>query len=185
MAKNKKNTSQYRLTSEERPTATNVDWPVFVPNEAGEIKVEIGKARLRYGTLVVEFKDTAGAVAIQNMIARGVLMGFGMIMIKPDVVNEMYQDVVKNEALVAEAQTKALIAGVLRLDEDGNVVPVNEGQTYDDVISLFLELDQIKQGTIESGPAGVDTLQIGTNLDISTADRITTYEESDNNEENN
>ena len=96
MAK-RKPTKGARLTSDTRPTATNVDFPVFVPNEKGETNIEVGKARLRYGTLVIEFKDTAPSVAIQNMIERGVLLGLGMIMLKPDIVNEMYQDVVAEE----------------------------------------------------------------------------------------
>lgn len=89
--------SNTRSKSDAQPTASNVDFPVFVPNEKGETEIEIGKARLRYGTLVVEFKNSAPAVAIQNMIERGVLMGFGMVMIKPDIVNEMYQEVVAEE----------------------------------------------------------------------------------------
>lgn len=96
MAK-RKPTKGARLTSDTRPTATNVDFPVFVPNEKGETNIEVGKARLRYGTLVIEFKDTTPSVAIQNMIERGVLLGLGMIMLKPDIVNEMYQDVVAEE----------------------------------------------------------------------------------------
>lgn len=160
MAKKKKTTPVARLVSEERPTASNVDWPVFVPNEAGEIKVEIGKARLRYGTLVVEFKDTAGAVAIQNMISRGVLMGFGMIMIKPDVVNEMYQEVVAEEAAKAKATEKALEAGLLKMDlSTGDVAPVNEGQTLDEVLSVFLNLDKVEtpeQVTIHPDNVGWD-----------------------------
>lgn len=87
-----------------RPTAVNVDLPVFIPNDKGETTIEVGVARLRYGTLVVEFKDTAGSVAIQRMIERGVLMGLGMIMVKPDEVNEQYQEVLENEDLQADAR---------------------------------------------------------------------------------
>lgn len=97
MAKRKSPKKIARLESDSRPTAANVDFPVFVPNDNGETNIEVGKARLRYGTLVVEFKDSAPAVAIQNMIERGVLLGLGMIMLKPDIVNEMYQDVVAEE----------------------------------------------------------------------------------------
>lgn len=109
----KKKGSTHRLISDAQPTATNVDWPVFVPNEDGSTDVEVGRARLRYGTLVVEFKKTVAAVAIQNMIERGVLLGFGMIMLKPDVVNEMYQEVVAEEEAEAEKVADALVDAIV------------------------------------------------------------------------
>lgn len=125
------------------PTATNVDFPVFVPNENGSTDIEVGRARLRYGTLVVEFKDSAPAVAIQNMIQRGVLLGFGMIMLKPDVVNNMYQEVVAHEEAVAKATEQAVAAGILRRNDEGKVESVNPDQTVEEVLEVFLHLDQI------------------------------------------
>lgn len=139
MAKRKRD----RLDSEVKPTATNVDWPVFVPNSDGSTDIEVGRARLRYGTLVVEFKDSAPSVAIQNMIQRGVLLGFGMIMLKPDVVNNMYQEVVENEEAVAAATEKGLQAGLLVRDEDGKLQSINEDQTAEEVIHVLMNLDQI------------------------------------------
>lgn len=139
MAKRKRD----RLDSEIKPTATNVDWPVFVPNETGSTDIEVGRARLRAGTLVVEFRDSAPAMAIQNMISRGVLLGFGTIMLKSDDVNETYQDIVENEEAVDTAKKQALEAGILRLDEDGKYESVNESQTVDEVVQVFLNLDQI------------------------------------------
>lgn len=137
MAKRKKE------RTEVEPTATNVDWPVFVPNNNGSTDIEVGRARLRYGTLVVEFKDSAPAVAIQNMIARGVLLGFGMIMLRPDVVNEMYQEVVEDEEAVAAATEQAIVAGILRREDDGTVVSINEDQTVEDVVRVFMNFDQL------------------------------------------
>lgn len=137
MAKRKKE------RTEVAPTATNVDWPVFVPNNNGSTDIEVGRARLRYGTLVVEFKDSAPAVAIQNMIARGVLLGFGMIMLRPDVVNEMYQEVVEDEEAVAAATEQAIVAGILRREDDGTVVSINEDQTVEDVVRVFMNFDQL------------------------------------------
>lgn len=139
MAKRKRD----RLTSEVQPTATNVDWPVFVPNSDGSTDIEVGRARLRFGTLVVEFKDSAPAVAIQNMIQRGVLLGFGMIMLKPDVVNEMYQEVVEEEQALADAQKRAVAAGLLTLDENGKPQTVNPDQTVEEVLYVFQNLDKI------------------------------------------
>lgn len=139
MAKRKRD----RLTSEALPTATNVDWPVFVPNGDGSTDIEVGRARLRFGTLVVEFKDSAPSVAIQNMIERGVLLGFGMIMLKPDVVNEMYQEVVANEEAAEAATEKAIAAGILTRDENGKVSSINPDQTVEEVLNVFLNLDQI------------------------------------------
>jgi len=118
----KKNKNNYRLTSDKQPTAINVDFPVFVPNTDGSTDIEIGRARLRYGTLVVEFKNSAPSVAIQNMIERGVLMGFGMIMIKPDVVNEMYQEVIANEEAEAQRVAEGIADGTITVDEDGVII---------------------------------------------------------------
>ena len=127
MAKRKRD----RLDSEVKPTATNVDWPVFVPNGDGSTDVEVGRARLRYGTLVVEFKDSAPSVAIQNMIQRGVLLGFGMIMLKPDMVNNMYQEVVAEEEAIEAATAKAIAAGILRINDEGKVESINVPAEFD------------------------------------------------------
>lgn len=88
------------------PTAVNMDLPVFIPNEKGETTIDVGTARLRYGTLVVEFNDRASSVAIQRMIERGVVMGLGMVMVKPDMVNLGYQEVVENEKLEQEVNAE-------------------------------------------------------------------------------
>jgi hypothetical protein len=128
---------------EPKPTAANVDFPVFVPNETGQTDIEVGRARLRHGTLVVEFRDSAPANAIQLMIQRGVLLGFGMIMLKPDVVNEMYQEVVSEEEEIAAAEAKGLETGILIRNEEGKVVPISDDNTYDEVITMFRNLDKI------------------------------------------
>jgi hypothetical protein len=134
-----------RLVSDARPTATNVDFPVFVPNDKGETNIEIGKARLRYGTLVVEFKDTAAAVAIQNAIERGALLGLGTIMLEADVVNEMYQEIIVDEAAVREAQNQALADGkIVAITEDENdevrivgFESLVEDKTVDEIIAEY------------------------------------------------
>lgn len=125
------------------PTATNVDWPVYIPNSDGTTQIEVGKARLRYGTLVVEFKNSGPADAIQNMIARGVLLGFATVMVQPDVVNEMYQEVVENEEAIAEAVAKGVNGGLLRFDEEGKLEAVAGDQTPEEIIHVLLNLDKI------------------------------------------
>lgn len=157
MAKRKRD----RLDSEVKPTATNVDWPVFVPNGDGSTDIEVGRARLRYGTLVVEFKDSAPSVAIQNMIQRGVLLGFGMIMLKPDMVNNMYQEVVAEEEAVEAATAKAIAAGILRINDEGKVESINENQTVEEVVNVFLNLDKI----IVEEPVEANDLHIVTQND--------------------
>lgn len=157
MAKRKRD----RLDSEVKPTATNVDWPVFVPNGDGSTDVEVGRARLRYGTLVVEFKDSAPSVAIQNMIQRGVLLGFGMIMLKPDMVNNMYQEVVAEEEAIEAATAKAIAAGILRINDEGKVESINEDQTVEEVVNVFLNLDKI----IVEEPVEANDLHIVTQND--------------------
>lgn len=136
-------TKRNKSTTEKKPTATNIDWPVVVPSEDGESEIHIGKARLRFGTLVVEFKDSAPANAIQNMIGRGVLMGFGVIMIQPDIVNEMYQDVVAEEEAQEKAIASAISAGILYLDDEGKPQSVNQNQTVDEVAMVFRNLDKL------------------------------------------
>lgn len=136
-----------RLVSDSRPTAANVDWPVFVPNDDGSTNIEIGKARLRYGTLVVEFKDSVVSVAVQNAIERGVLIGFGLIMLDPDVVNKMYQDVVAEEELdkqlrqeaTAEAIIRAVATGSIIRDEESGLVSTVEDKTPKDIVSEHIE----------------------------------------------
>lgn len=157
MAKRKRD----RLDSEVKPTATNVDWPVFVPNGDGSTDIEVGRARLRYGTLVVEFKDSAPSVAIQNMIQRGVLLGFGMIMLKPDMVNNMYQEVVAEEEAVEAATAKAIAAGILRINDEAKVESINEDQTVEEVVNVFLNLDKI----IVEEPVEANDLHIVTQND--------------------
>lgn len=125
------------------PTATNVDWPVYVPSNDGTIQLEVGRARLRYGTLVVEFKDSGPANAIQNMIARGVLMGFGMVMVKPDVVNEMYQDVVENEEKIAEALVQGINSGLLKFNEEGKLEAVDGDQSPEEIVRALMNLEDI------------------------------------------
>lgn len=88
-----------RSTSDHKPTAANVDFPVYIPGENGETKLEVGKARLRAGTLVVEFRDTAAGVILQNMIQRGVLLGMSMILLQPDELNLKYQETLEVEEL--------------------------------------------------------------------------------------
>lgn len=132
MTKRKKD---YQLTSEPLPTATNLTVPVFVPDTNGDTKIDIGTGRLRSGTLVVEFKESFAARAIQNMLERGNILGFGMIMLRPDVVNEMYQEVVANEEAEAERIKQGLLDGTLILDEDGKAVPVDSLVTESTVIA--------------------------------------------------
>lgn len=157
MAKRKRD----RLDSEVKPTATNVDWPVFVPNGDGSTDIEVGRARLRYGTLVVEFKDSAPSVAIQNMIQRGVLLGFGTIMLKPDMVNNMYQEVVAEEEAIEAATATAIAAGILRINDEGKVESINEDQTVEEVVNVFLNLDKI----IVEEPVEANDLHIVTQND--------------------
>lgn len=143
----KKQKSTARLVSDARPTAANVDWPVFVPNDDGSTNIEVGKARLRYGTLVVEFKDSVVSVGVQNAIERGVLMGFGLIMLEPDVVNKMYQDVVANEenyqkvrtAAIPEAIVRAVADGAIIRNEESVLVSTIENKTPDEVVTEYVD----------------------------------------------
>lgn len=132
-----------RDRQEVKPTATNVDWPVFVPNSDGTVSIEVGRARLRYGTLVVEFKDSGPSDAIQNMIARGVILGFDIRMLKTDAANKAYQNLVKDEEAISEAVAKGVNSGLLRFNEEGKLEATAEGQTPEEVVQVLLNLDQI------------------------------------------
>lgn len=94
MAKRKKNT---RLTSDALPTATNVNFPIYVPSDDGKAELVVGQGRLRYGTLVIEMKDTAASVAIQRAIERGVFIGLGFVLVGADEKNEEYQKIVEKD----------------------------------------------------------------------------------------
>lgn len=128
---------------EVKPTATNVDFPVFVPNTDGTTTIEVGRARLRAGTMVIEFKDSGPADAIQNMIARGVILGFDFKMLKADAANQAYQNEIKDEEAISEAIANGINAKLLRFNESGKLEAVNEGQTAEEVIEVLLNLDQI------------------------------------------
>lgn len=52
------------------PKAVVEGMPVYVPGDNGELKLEIARATLKAGTMVVEFNTRLPAMAIQGMIAR-------------------------------------------------------------------------------------------------------------------
>lgn len=66
--------------------------PVYIPNnedepymgteldEDGFYRGSVAKATLKAGTLVLEFKDTFPAIAIQRLLSRGALMGLQFIL---------------------------------------------------------------------------------------------------------
>ena len=84
-------------------SATNVDIPITIPMADGESRLTIGLGRLRYGTLVIEFKDTFPSVALQNLISRGSLIGLSVVMIEADEANQKYQ-----ESLIEEEKANQL-----------------------------------------------------------------------------
>lgn len=53
----------------------NTYMPVYVPGDNGELKLEVAKAKLKSGTLVIEFNDRLPALAIQRMLARDIEIG--------------------------------------------------------------------------------------------------------------
>jgi hypothetical protein len=52
---------------------------VYVPNENNELKLELGKASLKGGQLVIKFNDRLPGQTIQRMIARGDLMAVTLV----------------------------------------------------------------------------------------------------------
>lgn len=139
------------------PTAVNVDFPVYVPNSDGNISIEVGRARLRYGTLVVEFKNSGPADAIQNMIQRGVLLGFNTVMVQSDVVNEMYQEVVESEENIADAVARGVNGGLLRFDENGKLESTNPDHTPEEIVQVLSHLDQIQiEKPVEESSGGLN-----------------------------
>lgn len=57
--------------------------PVFMPTETGISEVELAHARLKSGTLVMEFRNNAPGIAIQRLIDRGVLLGLSFVLAEP------------------------------------------------------------------------------------------------------
>lgn len=60
-----------------RKTQTVVDTlvPVYIPTEDGYGDLELGKATVKGGTLIIEFNSKMPSVAILNRIARGDIVG--------------------------------------------------------------------------------------------------------------
>ena len=74
-------------------------FPVFVPNDEGEVKMEVAKASLKAGTLVVEFDQNLVALAIQRALSRGVLIGLAFVMLE-----EKTEEDAAVEAMVTEEE---------------------------------------------------------------------------------
>ena len=95
--------------TERQPRASDVEIPVFVPSTNGQTSLEMGKASLKAGVLIIEFKNNLPGVAIQRMIERGVLLGFSFVMLKEDEVNLQAQERLANiEAAQAEQDEEDL-----------------------------------------------------------------------------
>lgn len=105
---------------DDRPTAINKAFPIYIPSPSGETQIEVGSGRLRYGTLVIEFRDTAASVAIQRMIERDVLLGMAFVMLAPDEKNIRAQEQLKAEedARAAENAEKPLVVDDIPSDDD-------------------------------------------------------------------
>lgn len=68
-----------------KPEAKNIMVPVYLPTEAGVTTgIELGKANLKAGTLVIEFNDKLPAMAIQRLLERGQLLGVSFVMVDPE-----------------------------------------------------------------------------------------------------
>lgn len=78
--------------TERTPEAKVSDFPVFVPSPDGQTSLEVAKANLKAGTLVIEFRNTLPGVAIQRMIERGSLLGLSFVLLAADNVNAEAQD---------------------------------------------------------------------------------------------
>lgn len=92
------------------PVAQNVNFPVFVPSTDGATTVEMGKADMRNRTLVIRFKDSLPAVAIQNMIQRGVFLGISFVMLAPDDVHIAAEERLEKEE--QEAKDALILEGI-------------------------------------------------------------------------
>lgn len=59
--------------------------PVYIPDNNGEPVLHVGDAKLADDTLVINFKNTAGAFLLQRKIARGEIMGFSVINVQEQI----------------------------------------------------------------------------------------------------
>lgn len=66
----------------------NTPFPVYIPGNDGELKLEIATASLKAGTLVVEFNDRLPAQAIQRMIANERLVGLAVVVLDDQTPTE-------------------------------------------------------------------------------------------------
>lgn len=88
--------------TERTPKASDVLLPVYVPSSDGATSIEMGKASLKSGVLIIEFKNNLPGVAIQNMIARGVVLGLSFVMVAPDDHNIAAQERLEQQEKDAE-----------------------------------------------------------------------------------
>lgn len=135
---------------ERRPEAKNLVVPVFAPSSNGVTQLELAKASMRHGVLMVEFNNKVPAIAIQNMFERGVVLGLSFIMIKNDETNEAMQEQLARENMVSEI-SEALDA----LDPDTKKQWESELGIEHDYIAEFVEAtpDLFKDGVFSLNEA--------------------------------
>lgn len=92
--------------TERAPKASDVVLPVYVPSENGVTRIELAKATMRNGTMIVEFKNNLPGVAIQKIIERGVVLGLSFVMIAPDAVNLAAQEKLAHEEELDELEER-------------------------------------------------------------------------------
>lgn len=119
--------------SNKHPEAKDVYMPVSL--KLGERDIVVGKGSLKGGQLVIKFKDSFPAVAIQRTIARGALIGVELSMLAEDALNKETQLDMLGEAQMAAIQevVKEVVDSGIPIDikEESDPeynVPVNFGE---------------------------------------------------------
>lgn len=99
-----------------RPLVVDTFIPVYIPTEGGVGDLELGKASIKSGTLVVEFNNKLPSVAIQRRIERGELVGITFV-IPEDEAEAARKSEAQREKELAEQEAEEVPAELTDRDK--------------------------------------------------------------------
>ena len=75
-------------------TVSEMNIPIYVPNERNEVSVQVAKGKLQGKQLVLDLEDTLAGEAIRRMLHRGTMMGLSFVAFRssPNVEDEQGKD---------------------------------------------------------------------------------------------
>lgn len=105
-------------------TPSQIYIPVFIPTEDGVGEIELGKATIRSGTLLVEFNNKLPSVAIQHRIERGGIIGLSFVIPELEAAEaRVAEDERKNQQEEDLSQTDRDVRDLEALKSDDELTP--------------------------------------------------------------